>query len=149
MGLSVLCGMKQNPLIGTWKLLSWELRDEAGHVSYPFGPDAVGYLTYTEDGHMSVIITTARRAPSSASDLLGGSVDEKAAAAETCVAYCGTYRVQGSKVVIHVDASLFPNWTESEQVRVFHIDGHSLTMSIASSTWSGKQQTARLLWEPV
>jgi hypothetical protein len=148
MGVSVLCGMKQNPLIGTWKLISWELKDDAGHVSDPFGPDAVGYLTYTEDGHMSVIITTARRSPSSAPDLLGGSVEEKAAAAETCVAYCGTYRIQGSKVVIHVDASLFPNWTDTEQERVFHIDGRSLTMSIASSGWSGKQQTARLLWEP-
>ena len=140
--------MKGSPLVGTWKLILWELRDEEGHVAYPFGRDAPGYLTFTEDGHMSVVITTARRPSFAAEDLLGGSVDEKAAAAETCVAYCGTYRMDGNRVMIHVDASLFPNWLGTIQERVFHLDGDSLTMSIASSTWSGKRQTAHLQWEP-
>ena len=36
--------MEPNPLIGTWELIAWELRDEEGRVSYPFGPDAVGVL---------------------------------------------------------------------------------------------------------
>ena len=36
--------MTSNPLIGTWRLLSWENRSvEDGLVSYPLGKDATGY----------------------------------------------------------------------------------------------------------
>ena len=39
--------MSSNPLIGTWRLLSWENTDANGHTSYPLGEDAVGYIIYT------------------------------------------------------------------------------------------------------
>lgn len=138
--------MAKNQLVGTWRLVSWELEDEKGQVSYPFGQDAVGFLTYTEDGHMSVVITTANRRRFAARDLLGGTVEERAAAAESCVAYCGTYQLHGNQVIIHVEASLFPNWMDTDQERVFDLDGERMMMSIAPSTWHDKQQRARLWW---
>ena len=42
--------MTSNPLIGTWRLISWENRDEGGHISYPLGKDALGYIIYNADG---------------------------------------------------------------------------------------------------
>jgi low temperature requirement protein LtrA len=37
--------MVSNPLIGTWRLLSWENRSvDDGQVSYPLGKDATGYI---------------------------------------------------------------------------------------------------------
>jgi hypothetical protein len=43
--------MASNPLIGTWRLLSWETRSLVdGRVSYPLGEDAVGYIMYGQDG---------------------------------------------------------------------------------------------------
>jgi Lipocalin-like domain len=36
--------MSANPLIGTWRLLSWKNRTLDGEVSHPLGEDASGYL---------------------------------------------------------------------------------------------------------
>ena len=54
-----------NPLIGTWRLTSWETRSVDGEISYPLGKNAVGYIMYNEDGYMFVAITrpTARSSP--------------------------------------------------------------------------------------
>lgn len=84
--------MTQNPLIGTWRLVSWENRTHR-QVTYPFGQDAIGYITYSEDGYMFVAIMTANRPQFTSGDPLGGSIAEKAAAAETHVSYCGTYKI--------------------------------------------------------
>jgi hypothetical protein len=63
-----------DPLIGTWRLLSWENRSLAdGGVSHPLGEDAVGYIMYGPDGYMSVAISRPDRARFAAGDLLGGA----------------------------------------------------------------------------
>ena len=42
--------MASNPLIGTWRLLSWENRSvQDAQVSYPLGKDATGYIMYNEE----------------------------------------------------------------------------------------------------
>ena len=44
-------------LVGSWRLLSYEVRDGVGvRVGYPLGDDATGCLLYTADGFMSVQI---------------------------------------------------------------------------------------------
>jgi hypothetical protein len=48
--------MTSNPLVGTWRLISWENRDLDGTISYPLGKDAVGYIMYNQDGYMFVAI---------------------------------------------------------------------------------------------
>src|SRR5215210_4704599 len=53
--------MTSNPLIGTWRLISWENRDADGEISYPLGEDAVGYIMYNEDGYMFVAIMRPER----------------------------------------------------------------------------------------
>lgn len=106
--------MTPNPLIGTWSLLSWENRSIDGQsISYPLGRDAVGYIMYNQHGYMSVAIARPGRAEFAAGDLLGGSAEEKAQAAETYVSYCGRYEFRGDTVVHHVEHSLFPNWVAS------------------------------------
>ena len=73
--------MSQNPLIGTWRLVSFEVRDETDHVTYPFGQDAVGYMRYTADGYMTVQFGRADRAPLAVGDWTGGSPSEVMTAA--------------------------------------------------------------------
>ncbi|NES72196.1 MAG: lipocalin-like domain-containing protein, partial [Okeania sp. SIO2D1] len=70
--------MVQNRFVGTWRLVSFELKDVNGQVTYPYGKDTIGYLMYTEDGYMSAVIMTARRPKFSSADFLGGSTQEKA-----------------------------------------------------------------------
>jgi hypothetical protein len=139
--------MTPNPLIGTWKLVSWENRTLDGQVSYPFGKDAAGYIIYTNDGYMFVSIMRAKREPFASGDLLGGSLEEKANAAETYLSYGGRYEYQGDAVIHHVELSLFPNWVGGEQERLVELSGTRLILSTAPFLLGGKQQTAHLIWE--
>ena len=33
---------ESNPFIGTWKLISWEVKQPDGTIHYPYGKDVVG-----------------------------------------------------------------------------------------------------------
>jgi len=138
-----------NPLIGTWKLVSWENRGAEGQLSYPLGRDARGYLTYTLDGYMFVAIMRDNRANFVSDDLLGGTTEEKAQASESHVSYCGRYEYQRDKVIHHVEVSSFPNWVGVAQERLAELEGNRLTLSTHAILLEGRQQTAHLVWERV
>jgi hypothetical protein len=139
--------MSSNPLVGTWRLISWENRSLDGEVSHPLGQDASGYIAYNEDGYVFVAIMRSGRTPFAAGDLLSGTTAEKAAAAETYVSYCGRYEFHGDTVIHHVELSLFPNWVGVAQERLVTIDGNRLTLSTRPLLLEGRQQTAHLRWE--
>ncbi len=100
----------QKTLVGTWRLVSFHLRTLDGQLTYPYGPDAVGYYVFSESGYMSVALMPANRRKFVVGDIMGGSTDEKVAAAETHVSYSGKYEIQGDKLVAHPEVSFFPNW---------------------------------------
>ena len=142
--------MTSNPLVGTWRLISWEIRSVDGQkISYPLGKDAVGYIIYNQDGYMSVAISRPNRQEFEAGDLLGGSAEEKAQAASTYVSYCGRYEFYGATVSHHVDLSLFPNWVGVEQERLVELRGNRWSLSTRPMLLGGIQQTAHLIWERV
>lgn len=130
--------------------MSWENRSIDGQkISYPLGRDAVGYIMYSQDGYMSVTIMRPNRAKFAAGDLLGGSIEEKAQAAETYVSYCGRYEFRGDTVIHHVELSSFPNWVGVDQERLVKLNGNRLTLSTRPILLGGIEQTARLNWERV
>ena len=142
--------MTTNPLIGTWRLISWETRSVDGQkISYPLGEDAVGYIMYNEDGYMFVAIMRPNRVRFAAGDLLGGSTEEKTQAVDTYVSYCGRYEFNGDTVIHHVDLSLFPNWVGVEQERLVELREDQLTLSTHPILQGGVQRTAHLIWERV
>ena len=136
-----------DPLVGAWRLLTWENRAADGRLTYPMGPDPLGYLLYTADGRFSVTISRRDRAPFAAGDLLGGSTEEKATAVEGFTAYAGQYTFDGERVVHHVELSLFPNWVGSDQERTAEISEQRLTLNSGPLLLAGKLQVARLVWE--
>ena len=139
-----------NPLIGTWRLTSWENRSLVdAQLSYPLGKDAVGYIMYNEDGYMFVAIMGPKRPKFAADDLLSGTKEEEAQAEETYVSYCGRYEYKGETVVHHVELSLFPNWVGVEQERLLELTGNRLTLSTRPILLGGIQQSAHLIWERV
>ena len=138
--------MTEHPLVGTWRLVSYEERDEDGGVTHPLGRDAVGFLTYTADGDMAGQLGRADRAPVSVGDWEAAPEAEVAAAARAYFAYCGTYEVRGDTVVHRVGLCLMPNWIGGDQVRAVALDGDSLTLSASFMASDGRQQTASLVW---
>jgi hypothetical protein len=142
--------MVSNPLIGTWRLLSWENRSvEDGQVSYPHSKDATGYIMYNDDGYMFVAIMAPHRLRFAADDLLSATKEEVARAEETYVSYCGRYDFLGDTVVHHVEMSLFPNWIGVDQERLVDLGGSRLTLSTRPLLLRAIQQTAHLIWERV
>lgn len=114
-------------IAGSWKLLAWR-RHEGDKVIYPFGEDATGILIYAEDGSMAVQMTAAHRPTIPTANALGGNAKQRAAAYSTCLAYFGTWEVDGDKVIHHIEASLFPNWSGTDQPRPFYCDGQKLVL---------------------
>ena len=130
---------------GTWRLQSFEVRTSAEDVSYPYGRDAKGYLIYTEDGYMAVAVMKAHRADFNSSDMLSASLDEKRVAFDTFASYCGTYEVRENKVIHHVQLSLFPNWSGSDQERFFKFSADQLVLSTPIAAGA----TAIVVWRRV
>jgi hypothetical protein len=113
--------MSANPFVGTWRLVSGETKTASGEISHPLGKDATGYLIYSSDGYMAVAIMQANRSNFASTDTRGGGLEEKGAAFDTYVSYSGTYEVKGERVIHHVEMSLFPNWSGTDQERFFVI----------------------------
>ncbi len=132
------------PLVGTWKLVSWEVTQPNSTIHYPYGKDVIGYLTYTADGYMSAEIMDPDRQQSDPNFRLETATAQtlpdadRARAYSSYLSYCGTYTVEGGVVTHHVKAGLIPSWTGSEQVRPYRFEHGRLIIEV------GHQ---RLTWE--
>ncbi len=141
--------MARNPFSGTWRLLSYEVRSTAGETRYPWGQDPVGFLIYSDDGYVSVAMMGANRPRFGAKDIKKGTVEEKVAAVDTYISYCGRYDVQGDMVIHHVEVCLFPNWIGNDQKRTFKFDGDRLLLNTEPIVAGEMQLTGHLIWERV
>ncbi len=136
-----------NLLVGTWKLLSLELRLPDGLTKYPWGKDVVGQLLYSSDGYMSGSFMKRDRSNFAATDIMAGTPPEFAAAMKSYVGYAGAYRIEGNRVIHHVTVSLFPNWIGTDIDRFWEIQGHKLTLNTPPLVFGGIAGTAALVWE--
>lgn len=133
--------------LGTWQLVSCEIRDVNGQASYPYGQNAVGYLIYTFDGYMSATLMRGERSQFVIADIAAASTNEQVMAFQTYLAYCGKYEIQDNKVIHHIETSLFPNWVGVDQERFFEFRDNQLTLSTPPFLVNGKQQIGYLIWE--
>lgn len=117
-------------LIGTWSLRSWRAIAADGEISYPFGREAQGRITYEPSGRMSVQLMRRDRPRFASDDPKIGTPQEFEEAFRGFFAYFGAYRVDSRQgVVIHaIEACSFPNWIGREQVRHFTLQGDQLVL---------------------
>jgi Lipocalin-like domain len=136
-----------NPLIGTWKLKSYVREVAATGERYnERGEHPNGYLAYSADGRMYAIITWENRiAPQ---DVVPTN-DERIKLFGTMISYAGTYTFDAEKVVHHVDISWNQNWTGTDQVRFYKLDGDTLTITsaLAKNFTDGREGRSILVWE--
>ena len=141
--------MPKHPIVGTYKMISTESHTSDGHISYPFGPDAVGRVTFTEDGYCFAFVMHGNRPYASSADRLAGSLEERASQADTCVAYCGPYTIDGDTITTEVVASVFPNWNGTEQKRWFEFKDNTLILRTDTRIMGGKELIGVFIWERV
>ena len=137
--------MEANPLVGAWRLVSYEGRT-GDNVLYPLGEDATGYIMYTHDGYMSVVMMAAGRTSFAGGDMFAGTDEEKIAAAGSYVSYCGEYEYLGDRVIHKIEAAFFPNRVGTEQTRFVDLDGDTLTLTTPPMVLAGVLRTGRIVW---
>lgn len=136
--------------VGVWTLVSTEHQRSDGEVVYPFGPDAVGRLIYTPNGHFFVGVMRRERTSFASGDFRQGTPEEIQAAYEGCLFYYGTYEVHEEGVVIHhVERSSFPNWDGGDQRRYFEFSGDRLKLWHDPILVGGVSITGILIWKRV
>ena len=141
--------MAHDQVVGVWRLVACAARSQDGDVIYPYGQQPRGRLMYAVTGQMSVQLMRADR-PAFASSVRSDSTpDETKGAFEGFDAYFGTYEIREAEGVVipHVEGSLFPNWTGTDQTRFFTIAGDQLILTTPPLADRGTMFTLRLVWE--
>ena len=141
--------MAENRFIGTWRLLSFEQQAEDGQITNLFGHDPVGYIMYNADGYMFVAFMHADRPSFATEDYFAASLEERVAAMDTFLSYCGRYSIRGDRVIHHIEVCYFPNWVGMDQERIYAFEGDKLTLSTEPFVSGGKQRSAHLVLQRV
>ena len=139
--------MAVNPLVGSWRLVSFHNESSEGSVTYPWGKEVAGYITYTDWGRMAVVFQKGDRPRSSSGDLWRRTPQEKAEAYDTCIAYSGTYDVQGNQVIHHVEVCTFEDWVGTDLVRAVKLEGNRVTLTTPPTPFGSGTAVAVLVWE--
>jgi hypothetical protein len=107
-------------LVGTWSLLiDDDVQADGSHVP-SMGPNPMGTVIFTADGHYSLQIIRANRPKFAANSRLKGTADENKAAIQGMISHFGTYSInEGDKTLtIRIEGSSFPNWDGTQQKRL-------------------------------
>jgi hypothetical protein len=126
-------------LIGTWRLVDFADLDKDGTWQRRFGDNPRGYFVYDATGHVHIqIMKVPPLAPFPEAKLAVGDppTPEHARAAYTAyVAYFGTYSVDAEKNIVthHVEGSLAPDFTGTDQPRPFKLEGDRLQIGDGKS----------------
>ena len=138
-------------LVGTWKLESATITTDKGEIRNSWGAHPIGFLTYTEDGRMSAILTLDDRKPLSVSDRISAPTNERAEAFATMTAYAGRYTLTGIEVIHHVEAASMPNDVGTNLKRSVSLDGDRLVLLVASPYLRGgiMVRSQELIWKRI
>jgi hypothetical protein len=122
-------------IIGVWKLVSFDSEWQAtGERESDMGKNPAGYVIYTREGRMMVIITAeGREAPKTDQD--------RANLFKSLFAYAATYRIEGDKLFNKVEVSWNPAWVGTELQRFLKFDGdrlHIVSAWMPSTRWPEK-----------
>jgi hypothetical protein len=135
--------MGQQSLVGTYKFIT-QVLDIGGTLTENMGKVPKGCLVVTPTRVIAFFTAENRK--------FGTSMAEKAALLDTLVAWSGTYRIEGSKIIIAVDN----HWTEvltgKNMVRNWELSGNRLTLRSDPEPYArdpSKTVVVRTVWEKV
>jgi hypothetical protein len=143
--------MSKDLFVGTWKLLSSEMRTSTGEVLYPLGEDCAGLLIFDAAGTLSAHLMRQGRPNFVSGDLLRGTDDEIKAAYQGYVGFWGNYEVDEAKreMTYVITGSLFPNWVGHKNLRYYEFDADRLTLRTPQFLMAGTEMAGVLIWQRV
>jgi hypothetical protein len=127
-------------LVGTWRLVEFADLDKDGKWERRFGEHPLGYFVYDATGHVHIQImkvpVLAVFPEAKLSEGTPPSAEHALAAYAAYVAYFGTYTVDATQHVVthHVEGSLAPDFTGTDQPRPFRLEGDRLEIG-DGKTW--------------
>ncbi len=127
-------------LIGTWRLVEFADLDKDGNWQHRFGEHPLGYFVYDATGRVHIqIMKVPMLLPFPEADAVAGmppSAQHAQAAYAAYFAYFGTYTVDATNHVLthHVEGSLAPDFTATNQTRPFKLEGDRLEIG-DGKTW--------------
>jgi hypothetical protein len=131
-------------LVGTWKLVSASSKTSTGERSEtPYGLNPTGFLTYSEDGRVTSLISYGERKLLS----VASRTEEQAEAFKTFLAYAGRYTLSGDKVIHHIEISSIPNYVDKDLVRNIKFQGDQIVLVTPPTLVNGKIQAVELTWQ--
>jgi Lipocalin-like domain len=111
LGLVLLPGtalaLTAKQLVGTWTLVSADA----------FGSNPKGVLIFADEGRFAAQLMRSNLPKYKSNIRNQATPDEYKATVDGVIAYFGTYSVNGTDLILHVEASSFPNWTGTDQKR--------------------------------
>ena len=135
-------------LLGTWRLVSASSTDPSGaKTDPPFGANPLGFLTYTDDGRVTALISYSGRKSLTIGAKGTALLEEQVEAFQTFLAYAGRYRLSGDKITHFVEVSSIQNYVDKELVRKIKFQGNRIVLSAPPTMVNGRIQTVELVWE--
>jgi Lipocalin-like domain len=134
----------QKQLLGTWRLVSFEDRQDDSEWIFPYGKNPKGYFIYDETGHVAIqIMRTPPPSKFASGDDAKRTAEEAKAVYDGYVAYFGTYTIDEARHILihHLEGSLHPSFIGTDQERPFELSGDRLII--------GDQKTWRRMLERV
>ena len=136
LGAAILVGVAageepQSSLVGSWTPVAIHTQQKDGTKYETFGPKPIGVLTFGSDGRFSLQFMRSDLPQFAGNDRMKGTAEENKAIVQGSISYFGTYTVDptAKTLVLHVEGSLFPNWTGKDQKRSFTLSGDELTLT--------------------
>ena len=135
-------GDEANKVVGTWKLVSYEVEVQAtGQKGPVMGEKPTGYATFSPEGRVFFVLTGEARKPAKTDQ-------ERAELLSTLVAYSGSYSIEGDTWTTSVEVAWNPEWVGTRQVRSFKLDGERLVVLTpwrVMPNWADKGMTRSIV----
>lgn len=125
--------MEISDLIGTWKLISFELENPEG-IRKPWGEGSTGLLIYSSDGFMSASINNTRgiKKAETSDEIL-----------DSILFYSGTFTLNDNELRHQVIVASDPHRVGQELTRFASLIGNQLTLISPKQPWG----RGILIWE--
>jgi hypothetical protein len=133
-------------LLGSWRLVRWEITNPDGTVDSILSDDEAGQLMYSSDGRMSVHLMRRGQPRFASNDWRQATTTEKSESWSGYFGYFGTYTIDeaASTVAHHIEGSWFPNLVGTTELRHYRFEGEQLLLN-AATAW-GK---VHIVWEKI